>query len=65
MKQTEDIAPLVDLADREFRRLETNAYDALTALHGFWTSLYGPNEALTDAFDALAAMREEFHGVEV
>ena len=65
MKQTDDIAPLIDIADTEFRRLELNAYDALTALHGFWTKLYGSNEALDPAFAALAAMREEFHGVEV
>jgi hypothetical protein len=49
--------------DSRFATLEMHAYDALTALHGFWSRLYGPNEALATAFDALAAMRETWEGV--
>lgn len=60
MKQTDDIAPLIDIAEREFSKLEGNAHAALIELHGFWTKLYGPNEALTPAFDALEEMRKEF-----
>ena len=57
MRRTDDLAPLVDIAEREYERLERQAYDALTALHGFWTRLYGPNEALEPAWEALSEMR--------
>lgn len=62
MKPTEDIAPLAEIVEAQYVVLEAQAYDALTALHGFWTRLYGPNEALTPAFDALESMGREWEG---
>lgn len=61
MKSTEDIAPLVDLATEEFNRRVLAAQGALNDLHDFWTKLYGPSEALTDAYDAIRAMDAEFY----
>jgi hypothetical protein len=44
MRQIDDIAPLVDLADERFRELMDDAHTATNRLADFWTKLYGPNE---------------------
>ncbi len=48
-------------AESEFATLEANASRALEALDKFWTDVYGPNEALTPAFEALGGMLEEWN----
>src|SRR5262245_49169529 len=57
MKQTDNAALIVE---GEFARLTLEAYEALNRLGDFWTKLYGPNEALAPATDALKAMQDEF-----
>lgn len=61
MKPTDDIAPLVEVAEEEFNRRVLAAQGALNDLHDFWTRLYGPSEALTDAYDAIRALDAEFY----
>jgi hypothetical protein len=62
VRQTDDIAPLADLADETFARLYNDAVDAVNALRSFWTRLYGPNEALTAADEALGDVWDDWHG---
>lgn len=60
MRPTADIAPLAELAEAEFVRLRNEAEAALNALGRFWSRLYGPNEALAGAHEALLVMDREF-----
>ena len=46
--------------ESRYSNLEYKAQLALRELHDFWTELYGPNEALTGAFECLDALRETF-----
>ena len=46
--------------ESRFSNLEYKALLALQELQAFWTELYGPNEALTAAFECLDALRETF-----
>lgn len=48
-------------AESEFATLEDNARAALLALDAFWAEVYGPNEALLPAFEALDGMADEWH----
>lgn len=51
-----------DALVEKFERIHGEAHDALAHLERFWTSLYGPNEALTAAFEALDALPPTFYG---
>ena len=46
--------------ESRFSNLEYKAQLALGELQDFWTEMYGPNEALTAAFECLDALRETF-----
>lgn len=61
MKPTDDIAPLAELAEREFNRLMGNAHDAVNELTNFWTKLYGPNECALPLREALDTMSDTFY----
>ena len=61
MRQTEDIAPLVGIAEAEFARLHDEALAALHRLERFWERLYGPSEGLTQALEDVGALWDTFH----
>ncbi len=44
--------------DSRFSNLELKTRNALDELAAFWSEMYGPNEALAAAYDALQSMRE-------
>ena len=64
MRATDDIAPLIELAEAEYDRLWLDASGAIHRLSAFWTRLYGPNEALAPAHECLAALSETFYDEE-
>ena len=61
MRPTDDIAPLVDIAEEEWNRRVLAAQAALNDLHDMWTRLYGPSEVLTDSYDELRALDALFY----
>jgi hypothetical protein len=50
-----------DARAERFTSLLNDATRSLEALSAFWTKLYGPNEALADAFDSLEALDVEWN----
>lgn len=61
MRQTEDIAPLIDIADEQFRLLMDDAHKAANRLGDFWTKLYGPNELTDSLREILNAAEDEWN----
>ena len=61
MRQIDDIAPLVDLADNEFNRLMTDTHAAVNRLADFWTRLYGPNELAENIREILNQADDEWN----
>ena len=51
-----------EIVEETFLRLANDAQGALNRLDDLWTKLYGPNEALRDAHDALLALHDTFYG---